>query len=184
MKWPLKSVYGLPVSAADGVVGPLVDLYVHDALWLVRGIAVNAYASARRVVLPVSRVEQSGLHPAGIRVRLRLEEIAALPRVADLSVRSARALASYGTMALDGPAGRVEDLVVDDAGWWIAELLLDTRNLFPGSERVVPSRAVSAIDSLHRELHLRLTRSQIRRLPAPRRPVWAASAYPPSAKPG
>jgi hypothetical protein len=94
-----------------------------------------------------------------------LHELTLLPRIESGSLRSARNLSGYSVQALDGAAGRVADLVVDDGGWCVAHMLVDTRSLLPGPTREVPARAVAAIESVHRRVNLRITRARIRVLP-------------------
>ena len=164
---PVKSMCGLLVCASDGPLGTLTDVHFHDTLWLVRSLVVNCHAPARRVVIPIASAGTCRFDPSGIRLGVALHELNLLPRMGDGSVRSARSLAGYSIQASDGAAGRVADLVVDDGGWWIPRLVVDTRSLLPGSKHEVPSKAVAAIDSLHRRVHLRITRAQIAALPAP-----------------
>lgn len=168
----LKSACGLPVCARDGPVGVLADVYFHDTLWLVRGLAVSAVA--RRIVIPLSSAASCSFDLSGIRLGITLDELTVLPRVESGSIRSGRNLAGYGIQALDGPAGRVNDVVVDDAGWWIPRLVVDTRGLLPGALHELPASAVTAIDSVHRRVRVRITRAQIGALPALIDPVRLA----------
>lgn len=53
------------------------------------------------------------------------------------TLRSAHAVAGYSIEATDGGIGHVEDFLVDDQGWRIRYLVIDTRNWLPGRKVVV-----------------------------------------------
>lgn len=165
MKRRMSSLRGLPLAARDGPVGRLADLYFHDPLWVIRALAVNGPGLARRTFIPVASVERSQ-PPGVIKVDLTLADVAAFSRLEYLSARSAHSLAGYGVEASDGIAGRFEDLLVDQASWSIAGFIFESREPYLGTRHMVAPAAVRAIDSVHRRVHLRLTRAQITGMPA------------------
>jgi sporulation protein YlmC with PRC-barrel domain len=78
-------------------------------------------------------------------------------------VISARALTGYDVMAIDGEAGTVKDLVVDDATWKIISVIVS-----PGmfSKNVsVPSQMITSIDRTNAVLNLSSTIDQVNASP-------------------
>jgi sporulation protein YlmC with PRC-barrel domain len=80
-------------------------------------------------------------------------------------VRSTAEVVGYKVHAVDGPAGRVDDFVVDDRDWSVESVVVDAREWLPGGQVLVPRGAVTAIDWSARELNVALTREQIRSHP-------------------
>lgn len=81
-------------------------------------------------------------------------------------LRSSREIAGYGIEAADGALGHVEDFVVDEDGWTIADIVVDTRNWLPGKKVLVPPSAVEDIDWESRKVRVRLARSELKQAPA------------------
>jgi hypothetical protein len=81
-------------------------------------------------------------------------------------LRSSREIAGYRIDAADGELGHVEDFVVDEDRWAIADLVVDTRNWLPGKKVLVPPSAVEDIDWESRKVRLRLSRRELREAPA------------------
>jgi uncharacterized protein YrrD len=77
------------------------------------------------------------------------------------SLRSSDEVIGYSIQAADGPIGHVEDLVMDDENWSIADLLVDTRNWLPGKKLMIPPAAVEDIDWKRREVRVRLRRAEV-----------------------
>ena len=80
-------------------------------------------------------------------------------------VRSVREVVGYKLHATDGDVGRVEDFIVDDETWAIADLLVDTRNWLPGKKALVAPGAVAQVDWSNREVKIRLIRDEVERAP-------------------
>jgi uncharacterized protein YrrD len=80
----------------------------------------------------------------------------------DPHLRSAHAIRGYRIEATDGPIGHVEDFLVDDAGWAVRHLLVDTRNWWPGKKVLVPLQAIRDIDWSQSALRVDLTREAIK----------------------
>jgi hypothetical protein len=79
-------------------------------------------------------------------------------------VRSGREVVGYSIQAADGPIGHVEDFLVDDEKWTIADMVVDTRNWLPGGKKVpVPPSAIAGIDWHKRQVQVRLTSEELRR---------------------
>jgi uncharacterized protein YrrD len=76
-------------------------------------------------------------------------------------LRSAGEVVGYQIQATDGSIGHVEDFVVDDATWAIAEMLVDTRNWLPGKKVRVRPDAIAEVEWATREVRVRMTRAEI-----------------------
>ena len=94
------------------------------------------------------------------------EEIAAREREqSDPHLRSAREVQGYHVAALDGEIGHLEDLFIDDRGWAIQLLGVDTGNWLPGRKVVISPRWLRAIDWGRRTIEVDLSRQQVKDSP-------------------
>lgn len=78
----------------------------------------------------------------------------------DPHLRSVAAVTGYHIHAADGDIGHVESFLVDDEGWDILYLVIDTGNWWQGDHVLVSPAAVANIDWLDSKVHLRVTRQQ------------------------
>jgi hypothetical protein len=94
----------------------------------------------------------------------RLEEdIAAAQRSNDdPHLRSIEAVTGYHIHASDGEIGHVEDFLVDDAGWGIRYITVDTRNWWPGKKVLISPRSVQEIDWTDNQVHLNVNRQKVK----------------------
>lgn len=83
----------------------------------------------------------------------------------DPNLRSAREVESYGIGATDAGAGHVEDFLVDDEGWEIRYVVVDTRDWLPGKKVLISPRWTSAVSWSEEEVCVDLTREQIQGAP-------------------
>lgn len=86
-------------------------------------------------------------------------------RAVESHVRSVREVVGYNLHATDGDVGRVEDFIVDDETWAIADLVVGTRGGPPGRKVLVAPGAVDDVDWAHREVRIRLIRDEVERTP-------------------
>ncbi|HZS93378.1 MAG TPA: PRC-barrel domain-containing protein [Chloroflexota bacterium] len=84
------------------------------------------------------------------------------PDEGDPHLRSIAAVTGYHIHAVDGEIGHVEDFLVDDAGWSIRFITVDTRNWWPGKKVLVSPRAVREIDWADRLIHLNVDRQKVK----------------------
>lgn len=77
-------------------------------------------------------------------------------------LRSCRELVGYQAEALDGKAGRIDDLLIDDGDWSVAQFVVDTREWLPGGQRQVPAEAMQSIHWSAREVRLDTHRQTVR----------------------
>jgi hypothetical protein len=103
------------------------------------------------------------------------EAAAAAPR-GDPNLRSMREVTGYHIAATDGSIGHVADFLIDEEGWAVRYLEVDTRNWLPGKHVLVAPHWVKAIDWSDRQVAVAMTRRQIADSPAydPHRPLERA----------
>jgi hypothetical protein len=80
----------------------------------------------------------------------------------DPHLRSIEEITGYHIHATDGEIGHVEDFLVDDAGWGIRYVAVDTRNWWPGKKVLISPRSVQKIDWANRLLHLDVDRQKVK----------------------
>jgi hypothetical protein len=109
----------------------------------------------------------------------RLEEdIAAAQRSNDdPHLRSIEAVTGYHIHASDGEIGHVEDFLVDDAGWGIRYITVDTRNWWPGERVLISPRSVREIDWADRLIQLNVNRQKIKDGPPYNASITVDGAY-------
>jgi sporulation protein YlmC with PRC-barrel domain len=171
----VQELKGDQVSAEDGEVGSVDDFYFDDRRWGVRFfvVATGPWLIGRKVLISSGAVEP---RPAkGMRVRMTREQVEQSPAPGDppaAQLLSSAQLVGYDIEAPDGAIGHVEDLVVDDESWEIADMVVDTRNWLPGGKRVlVPPTAVASIDAPAKKVRVRLSRDEVRNSPEARAAV-------------
>jgi uncharacterized protein YrrD len=169
MKQSVRDLKGDRILAADGVIGFIQDVYF-DEDWRVRYLAVDigALLPGRRVMIRAAALEEESMSdPNGttVRVKLTREEIrTSRSQLApgDSDLRSGRELMGYGIQARDGPAGELQDLIVDEKTRAISDVVIDTRKWWPGGHvRVAPQR-VERIDAKARKVLVRMSVKEIR----------------------
>jgi sporulation protein YlmC with PRC-barrel domain len=172
----VKALKGDPIIGDDGDVGSIDDLYFDARRWGVcfLVLATGPWGIGRKLMISPSSVERSSPE-ARMRVRMTRKQIESNPEVEEnpgaggpdrAHLVSSAELLGYGLEAPDGEIGHVEDFVVDDESWAIADMVVDTRNWFPGGKRVlVPPTAVAEIDRPAKKVRVRLTREEVRNSP-------------------
>jgi hypothetical protein len=86
--------------------------------------------------------------------------------MAEPNLRSTRELMNYRIQAVDGEIGHVDDFILDDDGWTIRYLVVDTRNWLPGKKVLISPRWATEINWLDGKVHVDITRQAIRNAPA------------------
>jgi uncharacterized protein YrrD len=95
----------------------------------------------------------------------------------DPSLRSGREVVGYGLRASDGDIGHVEDILIEDEGWRVRYLLIDTRNWLPGRKVVIAPDWVRAIDWTSRRIEIDHTRDQVKGSPEYNQVAGVSRAY-------
>ena len=83
----------------------------------------------------------------------------------DPHLRSMAAITGYHIHATDGEIGHVEDFLVDDAGWNIRYIKIDTKNWWPGERVLISPLSVREIDWGGKLVHINVDRQQIKDAP-------------------
>lgn len=81
------------------------------------------------------------------------------------TLRSSAEVATYAIHARDGDIGHAEDFIVDDDTWRIMYLVVNTRKLLPGKKVLVARLWIQDVDWLKSQLHVDLTRDEIKNSP-------------------
>jgi hypothetical protein len=68
--------------------------------------------------------------------------------------------------ATDGPIGHLDDLVLDEQGWLVRYLVVDTSNWLGGRSVLISPSVVTAIDAAKQTIMVSLTRDQIQQSPS------------------
>jgi sporulation protein YlmC with PRC-barrel domain len=84
---------------------------------------------------------------------------------ADPHLRSIAAVMGYHIRATDGQIGHVENLLVDDTGWGIRYLVVDTSNWWLGKHVLVSPYAVQDISWSDHQIRLDVARDQVKASP-------------------
>jgi hypothetical protein len=92
-------------------------------------------------------------------------------------LRSIAAVTGHHIHATDGEIGHVENFLVDDAGWSIRYITVDTRNWWPGERVLITPRSVRGIDWADRLIYLDVTRQKVKDSPPYNPAVTVDGAY-------
>ena len=80
----------------------------------------------------------------------------------DPHLRGTAAVTGYHIHATDGQIGHVEDFLVNDAGWSIRYLVVDTRNWWSGDQILISPRTVREIDWADKSIHLNISQQRVK----------------------
>jgi len=84
----------------------------------------------------------------------------------DVHLRSALEIHGYHIQATDQEIGHVEDFILDNTTWTITDLLIDTRNWWPGKKVLIPHGLVQNVSWIDRTITVDLSSEQIQQAPA------------------
>jgi hypothetical protein len=87
------------------------------------------------------------------------------PEGGDPHLRSAGEVTGYYIKARDGDLGHVEDLLVEDEGWAVRYLVVDTKNWWPGKKVLVAKDWVTDVSWSEQQVSVELTSEQIKASP-------------------
>lgn len=87
------------------------------------------------------------------------------PYSGDPHLRSIHAITGYGIHATDGEIGAVEDILIDDAGWTVRYLMVDTGNWWPGERVLISPRSILKIDWVAKMIYLNVDREKVKKSP-------------------
>jgi PRC-barrel domain len=151
-----------PVSRQQEV--SLVAYYQWPAYWSTTapmalggvGLSPGAYLG------PVNMVtgSQSQTHEQRL-----AEETQTREHEGDPHLQSANKVIGYYIGANDGDIGHVEDFVVDDEGWYIRYLVIDTRNWLPGKKVLIDPRWIEGVSWAESKVSIALPQGAIKNSP-------------------
>lgn len=84
----------------------------------------------------------------------------------DPNLRSINEITGYHVHASDGTIGHVEDVLLDDQGWAIQYLAVDTSNWWIGQHVLILPHVITGIDWSDRSIELSVTRDRVKTSPA------------------
>jgi hypothetical protein len=99
------------------------------------------------------------------------------PNEGDPHLRSIATVTGYHIHATDGEIGHVEDFLVDDAGWDIRYIKVDTRNWWPGERVLIAPHSVREIDWADKLIHLDVNRKKVKGSPSYDPTITVDGAY-------
>ena len=104
----------------------------------------------------------TNMPPAADRPR---EVSEALENAEEVHVHSARAMTNDSIEATDGTIGHVADFILDDEGWVIRYLLVDTGNWLPGKKVLLSPRWVERMDWSKSRVYVDVTKAKVESSP-------------------
>ena len=193
MLWEASTTIGYATVGSDGEVGRVSDLLFDDTTWRVRWIVVNTrhWFARREVVLPVSALSRLDPIRRQVAVDLTMRQIegspaaeehppvsqrAALSENHDPHLRSVEAVVGHRVRLLDIVVGHIEELLVDDAGWLIRYIRVDTCKWRPGDRVLLAPRSVREIDWAGRLVRFDVGCQELDALHARCDAIWIRSA--------
>jgi hypothetical protein len=184
---------GYATVASDGELGKVSDLLFDDTTWRLRWLVVNTrdWFPRREVLLPV--VALSRLDPIRRRaaIALTMQQIedslaaeaqppvsqrAALSRNDDPHLRSVEAVVGHRVLLRDSLVGHVEELLVNDAGWFIRHIRVDTCRWRPGDRVLLTPHSVREIDWVGRLVRFDLDCQELDAHPLRCSAIWMRKA--------
>ena len=109
--------------------------------------------------LPLSLPFMGG---AGLR---EVERPDVVPEDSDPHLRSTAEVTGYRIHATDGSVGHIENFLVDNVGWGIHHLVVDTKNWWPGKHVLVSPYAVRKVEWADREVVIDVSREVVKGSP-------------------
>jgi hypothetical protein len=179
---------GVGIRATDGSIGTVSDLYFDDTTWRVKHCVIDTgrWFADRFVLVPPRALSVFDPGRRELWVRLARSEIrssrrattdkpvsrqqpilltrqGAAPHAFDRHLRSCRAVLGHRLDAVDGTLGRVGDFAIDDHGWTIRNLILDSHhtNVSANPRVVVPPQHVDGISWPKARISIHLSRAEV-----------------------
>ena len=84
----------------------------------------------------------------------------------DPHLRSTKMLSGLHLHCIDGQLGHVDDFLIDPQTWSVRDLVVDTRNWWPGKHVLLEPTLIETISWPDREIRLSLRRDQVEHRPA------------------
>jgi sporulation protein YlmC with PRC-barrel domain len=84
----------------------------------------------------------------------------------DPHLRSIEAVTGYHIHATNGEIGHIEDFILEDSDWSVHDLVVDTKNWWPGNKVLILPRSIQKIDWMDNQINLNISREQVKSSPA------------------
>jgi sporulation protein YlmC with PRC-barrel domain len=81
----------------------------------------------------------------------------------DKHLRSTQAISGYHIQTSDGEIGHITDFIIDEKGWTIRDLVIETGHWYSGKEILIPSSKVKQISYEETKVFVSLTKKDIQR---------------------
>ena len=127
------------ITAMDGSLGSVSDLYFDDRSWAVRYLAVDAgpWLPSGRVFVPPVAVRRADSTTLRVALSKKQVKVSSMVNTGDAHLQPATAVMGYAMQAEDGEIGHVKDVLVDDKAWAIRYLVIDTEKWWAGKKVLV-----------------------------------------------
>ena len=172
VKLTMQQVKDSPDVDADLPVSRQIEAQIHEYFgW-------NPYWSGS--LLPMSNAIATPFVAPLYEPQSTLHDLAgadAQPNEGDPRLRSIATITGCHIHASDGEIGHVEDFLVDDAGWSIRYIKIDTRNWWPGERVLISPYSVREIDWPGRLVHVSVSRQKIKNAPPYNPSITVDGAY-------
>jgi hypothetical protein len=74
----------------------------------------------------------------------------------------ASSINGYAILASDGAIGQVSDILIEDEGWFVPWLIVDTGQFLAGHRVMLPFSALGSLNAVRRQIAVRLTMQEIK----------------------
>ena len=152
-------VEGSPDLLQDQPVSEQIEFRVYDHYGWDPQWGGTGFFDASSIGAPLPSTYYDG------RERRQRDEMVARSHEGDPHLRSIAKVTGYHVHASDGGIGHVEDFLVDNVGWDIRYLIIDTRNWWPGEHVLLAPYAVKAISWSKHRVELNVARDRVRSSP-------------------
>lgn len=193
MLWEVSTMIGYATVGSDGQGGQVSDLLFDDTTWCLRWIVVNTrhWFPRRDVLLPISALSRLDPIRRQVAVELTMRQIegslaakehppvsqrVTLQREDEPHLRSVDAVVGHRVHLLNSVVGHIEELLVDDAGWLIRYIRVDTCKWRPGDRVLLAPHSVREIDWAGRLVRFDLDCRELDARPANCGAIWMRKA--------
>ena len=130
------------ITAMDGGLGSVSDLYFDDRSWAVRYLVVEAgtWLPSGRVLVPPVSVRSADSSTLRVALSKKQVTVSSMVNTGDAHLQPATAVMGCAMQAEDGEIGHVKDVLVDDKAWAIRYLAVDTEHWWAGRTVLVSPR--------------------------------------------
>ena len=135
----LSDLKQVTITAMDGSLGSVSDLYVDDRSWAVRYLVVEGgtWLPSDRVFVPPASVRRADSRILRVALTQKQVKVNSVVNTGDVHLQPATAVMGYAMEAEDGLIGHVKDVLVDLKAWAIRYLVIDTEKWWAGKNVLV-----------------------------------------------